>query len=166
MKYIKATVEDIPAIRRIAKVVFPATYSSIISREQIDFMMDWMYSEDTLRKELTGDVTYLLPVEDGAAVGYVSFSPDGVEGQYHLHKIYLLPDFQGRGYGRELFLAAENEMRRLGVEAFELNVNRHNKALDFYIRMGMEIDRSGDFDIGGGFYMNDYIMRKNLTGNI
>lgn len=166
MKYIKATVEDIPAIRRIAEVVFPATYSSIISREQIDFMMEWMYSEDALRKELTGDVTYLLPVEDGAAVGYVSFGPDGIEGQYHLHKIYLLPAFQGKGYGRELFLAAENEMRRLGAEAFELNVNRHNKALDSYIRMGMEIDRSGDFDIGGGFYMNDYIMKKNLTGEI
>lgn len=53
-------------------------------------------------------------------------------------------------------------MRRLGAEVFELNVNRYNKALEFYLRMGMQIDRSGDFDIGGGFYMNDYILRKSL----
>ena len=40
----------------------------------------------------------------------------------------------------------------------ELNVNRNNKALDFYYRMGMRKDRQGDFDIGNGFFMNDYIM--------
>ena len=28
--------------------------------------------------------------------------------------------------------------------------------------MGMQIDRSGDFDIGGGFYMNDYILKADL----
>ena len=61
-----------------------------------------------------------------------------------------------------MFLKAEQEMRAQGAKAFELNVNRHNKALDFYKKMGMSIDRSGDFDIGGGFYMNDYIMRKEL----
>ena len=40
----------------------------------------------------------------------------------------------------------------------ELNVNRNNKALRFYERMGMHKDREGDFPIGNGFYMNDYIM--------
>ena len=44
----------------------------------------------------------------------------------------------------------------------ELNVNRNNKALEFYKKMGMHIAESGDFNIGGGFYMNDYIMRKKL----
>ena len=40
----------------------------------------------------------------------------------------------------------------------ELNVNRHNPALGFYEHMGMSKAREGDFDIGNGFYMNDYIM--------
>lgn len=156
----KATAGDIPAIREIAGIAFPATYSSIITAEQIDFMMEWMYSEASLRKEIEGDTTFLLLNVDGKDVGYVSFGPEGEH--YHLHKIYLLPEWQGRGLGRELFQAAENEMRRLGAGMFELNVNRHNNAVDFYLRMGMHIDRSGDFDIGGGFFMNDYIMRKSL----
>ena len=157
-----ATVNDIPAIREIAEVAFPATYSDIITEEQIAYMMEWMYSEDVLRKEIAGDVTWLLMELDGVASGYVSFGPEGTDGQYHLHKIYILPACQGKGHGRALFLAAEEEMRRRGAEIFELNVNRHNKALDFYLKMGMKINRSGDFDIGGGFYMNDYILGKYL----
>lgn len=47
----------------------------------------------------------------------------------------------------------------------ELHVNRHNKAVKFYERMGMRKLREGDFEIGGGFYMNDYIMGAgNLIG--
>lgn len=33
-----------------------------------------------------------------------------------------------------------------------------HKAVKFYERMGMRKLREGDFEIGGGFYMNDYIM--------
>ena len=40
----------------------------------------------------------------------------------------------------------------------ELNVNRNNKALQFYEYMGMRKLRKGDFPIGNGYYMNDYIM--------
>ena len=163
-RYIRMTPDekDILSIRNLAQVTFPATYSSIISAEQIDFMMDMMYSETVLRRELEGGITYLMLLTDGTPAGFVSFGKQDDKGLFHLHKIYLLPDFQGLGYGREMFLEAEKEMRKQGARAFELYVNRHNKALDFYKKMGMRIDRSGDFDIGGGFYMNDFIMRKEL----
>lgn len=164
IQFIRMTADekDIRSIQNLALVTFPATYSSIISAEQIDFMMDMMYSETVLRRELEGGVTFLMLLADGTPAGFVSFGKQDDEGLFHLHKIYLLPDFQGLGYGREMFLQAEREMRSQGAKAFELNVNRHNKALNFYKKMGMSIDRSGDFDIGGGFYMNDYIMRKEL----
>ena len=164
LQFIRMTADekDIRSIQNLALVTFPATYSSIISAEQIDFMMDMMYSETVLRRELEGGVTFLMLLADETPAGFVSFGKQDNEGLFHLHKIYLLPDFQGLGYGREMFLKAEQEMRAQGAKAFELNVNRHNKALDFYKKMGMSIDRSGDFDIGGGFYMNDYIMRKEL----
>ena len=164
IQFIRMTADekDIRSIQNLARVTFPARYSSIISAEQIDFMMDMMYSETVLRRELEGGVTYLMLLADGIPAGFVSFGKQDDEGLFHLHKIYLLPEYQGLGYGREMFLKAEHEMRAQGAKAFELNVNRHNKALDFYKKMGMSIDRSGDFDIGGGFYMNDYIMRKEL----
>ena len=165
----EAGLSDIQTIRDIADIAFRATYASIISPGQIDFMLDWMYSEETLAREMSSGVNYLLLVCDGKAVAYVSFGPDdkaqsGLSSGvlYHLHKIYILPEFQSRGFGRVLFAAAEACMRKRGAIAFELNVNRSNPALGFYERMGMHISRSGDFYIGNGFFMNDYIMRKEL----
>ncbi|MCF0164610.1 MAG: GNAT family N-acetyltransferase, partial [Bacteroidales bacterium] len=62
--------------------------------------------------------------------------------------------------GKVLFNLAIEEIRRLHPAPckMELNVNRYNKALDFYKYMGMKQLRQGDFDIGNGWYMNDYIM--------
>ena len=171
--YRRATTDDIELIRSIAKVAFPATYSTIISAEQIDYMMEWMYSAEKLQQEISGNITYLLAEVDGRTVGYLAFGPDesaaalsaAAPGQgrlFHLHKIYLLPEAQGGGNGKRLFMAGEREMRLAGATAFELNVNRGNPALGFYRHLGMQLSRSGDFDIGGGFFMNDHIMRKEL----
>lgn len=162
--YRRATTDDIELIRSIAKVAFPATYSTIITAEQIDYMMEWMYSAKKLQQEISGNITYLLAEVDGRTVGYLSFGPDegGHSRLFHLHKIYLLPEAQGGGNGKRLFMAGEREMRLAGATAFELNVNRGNPALGFYRHLGMQLSRSGDFDIGGGFFMNDHIMRKEL----
>ena len=44
----------------------------------------------------------------------------------------------------------------------DLNVNRNNKALHFYEHLGINKLREGDFHIGNGYYMNDYIMGLEL----
>ena len=46
---------------------------------------------------------------------------------------------------------------------FILNVNRYNKATDFYIKLGFEISYEEDIDIGNGFLMEDYVMKKRLS---
>ena len=46
----KATTNDIQLINEMAQIVFPATYREILSKEQLDYMMDWMYSPKNLRK--------------------------------------------------------------------------------------------------------------------
>jgi GNAT superfamily N-acetyltransferase len=85
---------------------------------------------------------------------------DGVP-VYHLQKIYVLPSEQGKGLGKLLFKTAVDYIRSQVPDLpfrIELNVNRNNKAVDFYKHLGMSILRQGDFHIGNGFYMNDYIM--------
>ena len=156
----EATPDDIGVIREIAWKTFPATYRSIISDEQIAYMMEWMYSEASLLRQMTIDHhTYLIAYLDGRAVGYVSVEPQGRH-LWHLQKLYVLPEYQGSHCGSFLFRHATDYIRTHGELPckMELNVNRNNKALDFYYRMGMRKDRQGDFDIGNGFFMNDYIM--------
>ena len=82
------------------------------------------------------------------------------EDLFHLQKIYVLPRFQGIGAGEFLFRHAVEYIRSVHPAPcrMELNVNRNNRALHFYERMGMRKLREGDFPIGDGYYMNDYIM--------
>ena len=159
----RATTEDIPLVQRLAEATFPVTYAEILTPQQSDYMMDWMYSTGSLRRQMLedGHVFFIGQDARGEAVGYVSVQPESEE-LCHLQKLYVLPTFQGHGYGRALFQHALNYARSLGALRVELNVNRHNRAYDFYCRMGMTPLRSGDFEIGHGYYMNDYIMGISL----
>lgn len=156
----QAGTADIPLIHRLAWQVFPATYRGIISTEQSDYMMEWMYSSRSLHKQMEQEHhTFLLAYEDETPVGYVSVQPQG-NSLWHLQKIYVLPSHQKGHVGRFLFEHAVDFARRLNGAPcrIELNVNRHNKAVDFYKHMGMRMVRTEDNDIGLGFQMNDYVM--------
>ena len=156
----KATLEDIDIIRSLASVVFPHTYKEILSPEQLEYMMDWMYSAESLKKQMTEDGhIYYLAYRDDEPAGYLSIQPEG-EHTFHLQKIYVLPSFQGMKLGKQLFEQAIKAIKELHPAPCQmrLNVNRHNKALTFYQKMGMTKVDEGDFPIGHGYYMNDYIM--------
>jgi ribosomal protein S18 acetylase RimI-like enzyme len=162
-----ASVSDAPLIHSLAAVAFPATYKDILTPDQIAYMMEWMYSLPNLRRQMTdeGHLYYIAYVAD-EAVGYVSIQQEESD-LYHLQKIYVLPEWHGRGVGTRLFAHAVAEIRAIHPKAcrMELNVNRHNSARDFYKRMGMREVRTGDFDIGNGYFMNDYIMALDLPGD-
>ena len=88
-----------------------------------------------------------------------TYLPEG-EDLFHLQKIYVLPSFQGKHLGKLLFEQAVKAIKEIHPTPCEmhLNVNRNNKALRFYEYMGMKKVDEGDFAIGNGYYMNDYIM--------
>ena len=156
----KATLEDITLIHQMAWVVFPHTYKTILTPEQIDYMMEWMYSEKNLRKQMIEDGhIYYLEMKGDEPAGYLSIQPEG-EHVFHLQKIYVLPSFQGCKLGKLLFEQAIKAIKELHPAPCQmrLNVNRENKAVTFYQKMGMTKVDEGDFPIGNGFYMNDYIM--------
>ncbi|MDM8241137.1 GNAT family N-acetyltransferase [Phocaeicola barnesiae] len=156
----KATTADIPLINHLAQQVFPQTYKNILTQEQIDYMMDWMYSPESLRKQMEEEGhTYYIAYEECEAAGYVSIQPLEKD-LFELQKIYVLPYYQKYHLGRQLFEQAVKAIRELHPEPclMELRVNRHNPALGFYEHMGMKKLREDDCHIGNGYYMNDYIM--------
>ncbi len=161
----KATLEDIELINQLAWTVFPHTYKELLSQGQIDFMMNWMYSPENLRKQMTEDGhVYYLAFNGDEPAGYLSIQPE-TEHTYHLQKIYVLPSFQGKKLGKQLFHQAIQTIKELHPEPCQmrLNVNRYNtKAVEFYQRMGMKKVFEGDFDIGLGYLMTDYIMALDI----
>ena len=156
----KATLEDIPVITSMAEVVFPDTYREILLPEQIVYMMQWMYSAESLYRQMMGEGhIYYIAYRHNEAAGYLSIQPEG-EDVFHLQKLYVLPTYQGMHLGRVLFDYAIKAIKELHPAPckMRLNVNRLNKALTFYEKMGMTKVDEGDFPIGNGYYMNDYIM--------
>ena len=161
----KANIDDCQLIHELAEQVFPMTYKDIITPEQCDFMMDWMYSIPNLQKQMLedGHIYFLTSDDEGHDIGYISVQQQG-DHLWHLQKIYVLPHYQGLKAGKFMFLEALKYIKKVHPEpcVVELNVNRNNKAVAFYEHMGMHKDRQGDFPIGNGFYMNDYIMAINI----
>lgn len=156
----KATIEDCQLINELANIVFPATYKELLSTGQLDYMMDRMYSLENIRKQIEADNhVYFIAYHEDEPCGYLSVQQEEQD-VFHLHKIYVLPDFQGLNIGKFLFNYAILYIKELHPAPclMELNVNRNNKALQFYEHLGMKKMREGDFHIGNGYYMNDYIM--------
>lgn len=156
-----AQLTDIPVIQNIARTAWTPTYGEILSEEQSRYMLDWMYSTETLTQNMEGNTIFLLGKEENTTMGFAAFEP--VKGGIvKLHKIYFLPISQGRGYGRQLLDEVAKQAAQAGGHYLELNVNRSNSARQFYEKLGFEMAREEDNYIGNGYWMNDYVMRKKL----
>ena len=160
----EAVTEDAQSIQLLAEAIWWPTYSPILSEEQIKYMLAKMYDLQTISQQIaSGAQSYLLLYVDSTPTGFAAYSPRTENPEvYKLHKLYCLTETKGKGYGKLLLLAVEAKVKDAGKNILELNVNRHNPALGFYEKMGFETVYSEDIDIGNGYQMNDYVMRKIL----
>jgi GNAT superfamily N-acetyltransferase len=159
----KATVNDVATIIGIAEKTWWPTYGPILSKEQIAYMLGILYSEEKIYHQVvTGEQTFLLLMEDGKPVAFAGYSPREENPEiYKLHKLYCLPQTQGKGYGKVLIDEVSRRVVAIGKHILDLNVNRHNKAKSFYEKMGFTIAYEEDIPIGE-YWMNDFVMRKEL----
>lgn len=166
---VKAGADSLKVIHDMAQVVFRHTYKDILSSEQMEYMMDMMYSMPNLHKQLEEGHCYYIAYRGGVPCGYVSVQHEGKDDEgveiYHLHKIYVMPDAQGSGVGMSLFNTAVEHVRAKVNDKparIELNVNKFNSSVNFYLHIGMRVLLEEDFPIGNGFYKTDYIMGLDL----
>jgi diamine N-acetyltransferase len=158
----KASAGDIPLIRELCLKVWPQTYASILSQEQIDYMLDEMYSPSSLQKQMDSGSQFILVYDGKEPVGFAAYFEKGLS-VFKLDKLYILLSQQGRGTGRFVIDNITAEIKQKGATALQLQVNRYNKAKSFYEKLGFVVIDEKDFDIGNGFFMNDYIMEKQLA---
>jgi len=159
----KATLNDVEAIRQIARETYQHTYLPIIGQEQIDFMQRDIYSVEKLSSQIKDNSqTFLMLEEDGQPVAFAGYSPRTEDPEvYKLHKLYCLPQTQGKGFGKILINEVAAQTLEAGKQFLDLNVNRYNKAKTFYEKMGFKVIYEEDIPIGD-YFMNDYVMRKEL----
>lgn len=160
MKIVKAEEKDISIIREIAAQSWRENYPGIISDEQIEYMLNLMYSEQAINKDLhnINFSYYLVLNETEQAVGILGYEKSYQHNITKLHRIYLLKEVKGKGYGKLAIDFLKKKVSESLDSSIILNVNRGNPALDFYKSQGFTIYKETVTEIGSGFVMDDYLM--------
>lgn len=154
-----AAATDVPSIITLAHEIWHQHYPDIISKEQIDYMLSTRYSPEKIASAMEGAEQFYLVTLNETPIGFASIEKQ--TGFWFLHKFYLLTDKQKQGVGTQFLRFLLQEMNH---EKIRLQVNRQNiKAINFYFKNGFTIEQSADFDIGNGYYMNDFVMIRHAT---
>ena len=157
------TPESLARVRAITNVIWPETFAEILSPEQIRYMMKMMYAPEVMERELASGHHFEIVLADGRDAGYLVYSAYTEPGTAKLHKVYLLSQYHGQGVGQQMLAHACTQCRKLGFTSVLLAVNKHNlRAQKAYLRFGFVNEKSVKCDIGNGFFMDDYLMRKVL----
>ena len=157
--------EELGTVRALAHEIWPAVYPSIITTEQIHYMLERMYDPDVLRQELVvRGMVYGLIESAGQPIGYYGFEiVPQQERVLVLHRLYVRPEHHGHGVGAAALRYLEGEARQQNCRAISLRVNRDNvTAIRAYLRQGFVFDHDLRTDIGSGFVMDDHVLRKDL----
>jgi GNAT superfamily N-acetyltransferase len=159
----QAKATDFGIIREIAYQTWPVAYGTILSKVQLRFMLDKFYSLEYLYLNTQQNQLFFIISENEIPLGFV-----GMEHHFDkkpitkIHKIYVLPDKQGNGIGKSAIDFVVNSALENHSNKVILNVNRFNKAVQFYQKMDFKIIQQIDIEIGNGYLMEDFIMELSL----
>ena len=159
MKITKATIENIPLIKEIAEKSWRKHYPGILSNEQIEYMLEQMYSETELKNHFENpNYHYYLLSDDENFLGIMGFENHYQKDTTKLHRIYLLEEAKGKGVGKFAINFLKNKAKESGDQKIILAVNKQNSSYHFYTSQGFKIYEEGVFEIGNGYVMDDYLM--------
>ena len=163
---IKATEKDISIIQDLAEKSWATTYNHILSKEQLDYMMEMMYSEETLKAHFANpDYQYYLIEENGIFLGFLGFELHYEKSTTKLHRIYFLKEAQGKGLGKKALDFLKTEIANFSDNRIILTVNKNNPARKFYESQDFRVYDEAIFDIGNGYVMDDFLMEFVIARN-
>jgi diamine N-acetyltransferase len=160
-----ATKHDLNIVRDLAHKIWPTTYGQILAKDQLDYMLDQFYSIPSLEVSLlSNNQVFLLAHENDIYYGFAAYELNYNDlPKTKIHKIYVLPETQGKGIGKKLMNKIQNIAIQNNNTILNLNVNRFNSAKDFYEKNGFKITETVDIEIGRGYLMQDYVMEKIIS---
>lgn len=159
-----ATVNDVAKIQAIAKTTWPVAYGQILSKAQLEYMLDKFYADELLATTINNkEQHFILAYENEVCLGFASFEHNYTnKAVTRIHKLYILPNIQGKGIGKLLVDAVAKFAQEKQSSALSLNVNRFNTAVAFYEKIGFSILYEEDIEIGNGYLMEDYRMEMKI----
>ncbi len=160
MRIRKGTENDILIIQEISKTTWAVTYN-FLPQGQIEYMLNWMYSSESLKDQMQKGHQFFIAEYEVKIIGFASVSKENDQ-LFKLNKLYVLPKIQRTGAGKALLNEVIHHAKNNGGNELQLQVNRNNTAIEFYLKNRFKILFEADFEIGNGYFMNDYVMSLQL----
>jgi diamine N-acetyltransferase len=154
---------DFREIRALGERIWREHYTSVVSPEQVEYMLSGRYEEADLRQYVNDDRRWFrvlrLASRPIGFVRYIRLSSSELK----LEEVYLEAAYRGNGYGALMIRHVEAHARALGCGTLVLSVNKRNAvSIGVYEKLGFKVREAVVTDIGGGFVMDDYVMAKTL----
>jgi len=155
---------DINAVVNLAGEIWRQHFTPIIGSAQVEYMLDRFQSFPAICSQMKSGAEYYLAAIDGRHVAYTGVVPDRSRGSMMISKIYVRLDARGAGVGSGLLDFIESACVTRKLDTLWLTVNRFNSGpVEWYRRNGFVIVDEVKKDIGGGYYMDDFIMEKRVV---
>jgi ribosomal protein S18 acetylase RimI-like enzyme len=159
MKIIACKRDQLLIVRDLAFAIWPATYGELLSKAQLDYMLANFYALANLENQMDAGQVFELAFEDNNVIGFVSYEFNCKKTKLlKIHKIYLLPEKQGKGFGKFMIDKIVRIAKSNDQKGVFLNVNKYNKAKFFYEKAGFVVSKEEVINIGNGYVMDDYVM--------
>lgn len=153
--------KDFIILQNLAKEIWKEHYIGIISLNQIEYMLEKFHSVDALITLAKENYHFYLVKFGIEHVGY--FSVQNKVSGFFISKLYLKSVVRGNGIGKKMIKKITTLAKKQKADNLFLTVNKFNsQAIAFYISEGFEKIEEAQFDIGGGYLMDDFVMKKKI----
>lgn len=148
---------DLPRVRDLALVIWPAHYAPLIGEHLIPAMVADMYSLETLNADVRdrGHIYWISSI-DGTDVGYASAYLKS--GRLWIKKLYVLPAARGFGVGKHFIEEIRNYYGRAYPQALFVS-DRNETAIAFYKSQGFKVESLEPVQMGP-YHFEDYVMTR------
>lgn len=155
--------EQVKNLAAIADEIWHEWFPSILSAEQIDYMVEKFQSEKAMTEQMKNDgYEYYYIHRNGEHIGYTAIKNDGK--RLFLSKLYLKKEFRGKGYASSAFKLLKEIASERSLGAIWLTVNKYNaSSIAVYEKLGFKRIGEGVTDIGNGFVMDDYFYQFDIN---
>lgn len=155
------TPEQIQTVAALADEIWHQHYATILSPNQIDYMVALYQSPKALTEQLQSGYRYLLANVDGKDCGFCGFHREEENGKMFISKIYIEQEYRHRGIAKSFVQQVIDQSK--GLKSVYLTVNKFNTgSIAAYQHLGFVTVDAIVSDIGNGYVMDDYVMEKTL----
>lgn len=158
VEFIKADNSELTELEELARRLWHGAFDKLIGPEQVEYMLGRFQSRAAFIRQIEEEgYDYYFIAADGVRAGYTAHCAAS-DGALFLSKLYLSPEFRGKGLGTAGLDFAVKTAERKRLDKVILTVNKRNaRAVEVYEKFGFKRIDAVKTDIGGGFFMDDYV---------